>query len=93
MFDKILKEIQAKIGQLDYVMTLHADEEMEADNLSILDIEQAIFTGQILERQRDRLTAESKYRIRGYNIDENAIEVIVKLSPTGKIIIITVYAL
>jgi hypothetical protein len=36
MFDKILKEIQAKIGQLEYVMTLHADEEMEADNLSIL---------------------------------------------------------
>jgi hypothetical protein len=32
MFDKILKEIQAKIGQLDYVMTLHADEEMEADD-------------------------------------------------------------
>ena len=55
MFDKILREIQAKIGQLEYVMTLHADEEMEADNLSILDIEQAIFTGQILERQRDRL--------------------------------------
>ena len=36
MFDKMLKEIQAKIGRLDYVMTLHADEEMEADNLSIL---------------------------------------------------------
>jgi hypothetical protein len=36
MFDKILKEIQAKIGQLDYVMTLHADEEMEVDDLSIL---------------------------------------------------------
>ena len=32
MFDKILREIQAKIGQLEYVMTLHADEEMEADN-------------------------------------------------------------
>jgi hypothetical protein len=37
--------------------------------------------------------AESKYRIRGYNIDKNVIEVIVKLSPTGKIVIITVYAL
>jgi hypothetical protein len=37
--------------------------------------------------------AESKYRIRDYNIDKNVIEVIVKLSPTGKIVIITVYAL
>jgi len=36
-------------------------------------VEQAIFTGQILERQRDRLTAESKYRIKGKGIDENAI--------------------
>jgi hypothetical protein len=50
MFDKILKEIQTKIDQLEYVMTLHADEEMEADDLSILDIERAISTGQILER-------------------------------------------
>ncbi|MGH2416414.1 MAG: DUF4258 domain-containing protein [Microcystaceae cyanobacterium] len=50
-------------------MTLHADEEMEADGLSIIDIEQVIFTGQIIERQHDRLTAESKYRIRGNTIE------------------------
>ncbi len=43
-----------------YVMTIHAEEEMSDDDLSIYDIEQAILTGEILERQKDRTTAESK---------------------------------
>jgi hypothetical protein len=72
-------------------MTLHAEEEMSEDGLTIYDIEQGILTGEILERQRDRVTAESKYRIRGTTIEGGEVEIIAKLSPTGKIVIITVY--
>lgn len=72
-------------------MTIHAEEEMSDDNLSIYNIEQAILIGEILERQKDRTTAESKYRIKGLSMDNNEIEIIAKLSQTGKLVIITVY--
>ena len=74
-------------------MTLHADEEMDDDNLMLADIEQAILSGEILECQKDRATAERKYRIRGYSTDGDLVEVIVKLGWSGKVVIITVYAL
>ena len=51
------------------------------------------WTGEILERQRDRVTGESKYRIRGETIDGSAVEVLAKISPTGKLVILTVYAM
>ena len=37
------------------------------------------------------MTAEWKYRINGQMVDVSEAEVIVKLSPTGKLVIITVY--
>jgi hypothetical protein len=50
-----------------------------------------ILTGKILERQRDQLTAESKYRINGKTIEDRNIEALVKEGPTGKVVIVTVY--
>lgn len=63
MFDEILKQIREKIASYQYVMTIHAEEEMSEDRLSIYDIEQGILTGKILEHQRETVIAESKYRI------------------------------
>jgi hypothetical protein len=37
-------------------MTLYAEEEMEDDGLSILDVGHTILTGEIIERQRDQET-------------------------------------
>ncbi|MEQ8959640.1 MAG: DUF4258 domain-containing protein [Coleofasciculus sp. C2-GNP5-27] len=91
MFDEILQRMREKIRSRKYVMTLHAEEEMSEDTLTIYDIEQGILTGEILERQKDRATAESKYRIRGTTLDGGEVELIAKLSPTGKLVIITVY--
>lgn len=93
MIESILKRIQEKVIQQQYVMTIHADEEMDDDNLIIADVEQVILTGELVERQRDRTTAEIKYRIRGYSTDGDLVEVIVKLGTTGKVVIITVYAI
>ena len=44
-----------------------------------------------MERQKDRVTAEWKYRIRGETVAGDEVEVIAKLSLTSKLIIITVY--
>jgi hypothetical protein len=42
-----------------YIMSLHAEDEMEADGLSIYDVESALLTGKITERQKDRASAGS----------------------------------
>jgi len=93
MFKRILKSMREKIRTNQYVMTLHAEEEMNDDQLSIYDVESVILNGEILERQKDPITAEWKYRIKGKTIDRVDVEVITKISPTGKLVIITVYIL
>ena len=74
-------------------MTHHARKEMNDDGLTVYDVESGILTGNIIERQRDRVTAEWKYRIRGETLIGDDIEIIAKLSPTSKLVIITVYVL
>ncbi len=91
MFERILKHMQEKVRTRQYVMTFHAEEEMNNDGLTIYDVESGILTGEILERQKDAITAEWKYRIKGQTIADGEVEVIAKLSPTGKLVIITVY--
>lgn len=91
MFEPILQQIQAKIRLLDYIVTIHADEEMDDDGLTIFDVEQVILTGQIVERQRDRNTNEWKYLISGQTDDRLNVIVVAKLSPTDMVVIITVY--
>jgi len=75
----------------EYVLTLHAEDEMNDDGYTIYDVEHGILTGKILERQRDKLTAESKYRINGKTVEGKNIEALVKEGPTGKVVIVTVY--
>ena len=72
-------------------MTQHARKEMNDDRLTVFDVEHAILMGEIFERQRDHETLEPKYRIRGKSIEGDLIETVVKLSPTGKVVIMTVY--
>ena len=91
VFEAILRHIQAKIRMLDYVVTVHADEEMDDDGLSILDVEQVILMGQIVERQRDQQTGEWKYVLNGQTDDQLNVIVVAKLSPTDTVVIITVY--
>ena len=91
MYDRILKRIQDKIRTRQYVMTLHAEEEMDDDELSIFDIERCILTGEITERQKDRASEEWKYVIEGQSVSGDKVDTVTKLSLTGKLIIITVY--
>jgi hypothetical protein len=93
MQERTLQGIREKVRRRQYVMTLHADEEMGNDELTIVDVENAILTGRIAARQRDWETAESKYVIRGLAIDGvRTVTVVVKRGATDKLVIITVYA-
>lgn len=92
MFERILKRLRDKIRTRQYVLTVHAEEEMDEEGFTVYDTERGILTGRILERQRDKVTGESKYRIRGKSIEGDPIELLAKIGPTGKLVIITVYA-
>ncbi|MCD6139337.1 MAG: DUF4258 domain-containing protein [Deltaproteobacteria bacterium] len=83
--------MREKIRTRQYVMTLHAEEEMDDDNFSIFDVERGILTGKIIERQKDRITAEWKYLIKGETVAGDPVVVVARLSITGKLVIITVY--
>ena len=91
MYDDILKRMRGCVRSRRYVMTLHADEEMDDDGLGIFDVESAILSGEIVERQKDRDTGEAKYLVHGHTLSGEEAFVVAKLGPTEKMVIITVY--
>ncbi|NQT25935.1 DUF4258 domain-containing protein [candidate division KSB1 bacterium] len=93
MFERIIKTIREKIRTNQYVITLHADEEMDNDDLSIFDIERCILNGKITERNKEKETGEWKYTVIGHSIQGYQVGMITKISITGKLVIITVYKL
>ncbi|HGY11323.1 MAG TPA: DUF4258 domain-containing protein [Desulfobacterales bacterium] len=80
--------MREKIRTRRYVMTIHAEEEMDDDGLTIFDIEHCLLTGEITE---SRKTGERKYLVRGKSLSGNETAVVTKLGITGTLAIITVY--
>ena len=91
MYERVLRRMRQSVRALTYVMTTHAEEEMEDDGLTILDVEHVILTGSIVERQRDRPSAQFKYVVSGQTEAGDDVEVVGRLSLLGKLIILTVY--
>jgi hypothetical protein len=91
MYERILQRFRDRIRSLDFVVPLHAEEEMDEDGLSVFDLESAVLTGAIVERQRDRVTREWKYVVNGTDLGGGRVGVVGKLSITGRLVIITVY--
>jgi hypothetical protein len=93
VFERLMQQMRAKVRDRRYVMTVHAEEEMDADGLSIFDVENAVLTGRVVERQADRAKGERKYVIRGFPLEgDDAVVVVAKMGPTGKVVILTVYS-
>lgn len=91
MFDRVLKQVRELIRTRQYVMTLHAEDEMTADDLTVYDVESAVLTGKIVERQKDHVSGEWKYLVGGQSIAGDAVTAVVKLGPANKAIFITVF--
>ena len=90
---RILDKIRARVRSRQYVMTLHAEEEMEEDGFAIYDVENALLTGRIVGRQTDRRSKERKYLIRGRSADDTRDAVVlVRFGPIDLHVIVTVYA-
>ena len=88
-----IQQLRKLVRTLNYVVSTHATEELEDDELSILDLENIILTGQITERQRDVKTREIKNVVSGITLDGSEAQAVVKIGLTGKLIVITVYVL
>ncbi len=93
MFETTLRQIQASVRAGRYIMTVHAEEEMNDDGLSIFDVEAAILSGAITERQRDHRTGEWKYLICGTSITQVVVGVATKLRPNHLVVILTIYVI
>ena len=91
MAQSTISHFRHLIRTLQFFVSTHAAEELEDDNLSILDLESIILTGQVVKRQRDTQTHEVKYIVAGVTFDGSAAAVVVKVGFTGKLIVITAY--
>lgn len=91
MYEAELRRVRQLIRSRLHVVTLHAQDEMAADNLTISDVRHAIRTGLIIERQKDQTSGEWKYVIQGESQEGWTTTVVAKISVTGKAVIITVF--
>ncbi|MGI8670762.1 MAG: DUF4258 domain-containing protein, partial [Aridibacter sp.] len=73
------------------VVTQHAFEEMNDDDLLQVDVEHCILTGEIFERQWDKEWNEWKYIICGESTEDDIMEVVIKVGHLESSIIITTY--
>ncbi len=72
-------------------MTVHAMEEMAEDDLDIVDIEQAVFTGQVVRSEKNDPRG-TKYVVEGLATDsENRVGVVGRFQGSERYIILTVY--
>ena len=65
MAQSIISQFMQLIRTLNYVVSTDAAEALDDDNLTILDLENFILTGQVIERQRDAQTREIKCALSG----------------------------
>lgn len=91
MFERVLERMRRLVRVSQYVVTLHAQDAMEDDELTIFDVERCLLTGSIVERQRDRQRREWKYLVRGQAVDSTAMVVVAKIGRTRRLVILTVY--
>jgi hypothetical protein len=90
---RVLTKIRELVRSRQYVMTLHADEEMDADGFSIVDVENALLAGRIVARQTDPESNERKYLVHGPSVDQATdLVVVVKFGRGDHLVIVTLYA-
>ncbi len=91
MFDRMLQTFREKVRSLEYIISVHADEEMADEGFLVVDVENVVLTGRIRERQKDKRTSEWKYLIVGETVTHHVAVVVCKLSVTGKMVVITIH--
>ena len=89
MASKDLQRIRQSVLLGRLKLTHHAIEEMDADDLEILDIESAMMTGKIVQKQKHQVVM--KYRICGKSISSAMMTVVGRFTESNYFLIITVF--
>jgi hypothetical protein len=82
-----IKRIQALVRNGLYYLTEHAFDEAAMDDFDIYDVEHSILT----VRVRRIWSKEGKYELIGSALDGRTIGVVCRITPSGKVRVITVY--
>jgi hypothetical protein len=64
MYPRILEQIRELVKRGDYVLSVHAENELAKDGFTERDLEAAILNGRVVKRERDRI-GRLKYIIEG----------------------------
>ena len=91
MFEPTLGRFRSLFRSGKYLLSIHALEEMAEDDVLTEDVENAILTGSIVERQIDRATRERKYVFIGRDLAGDPVRLAAKIGAAGKAVVITVY--
>ena len=91
MAPRILDRLRAKVRAGHYLITFHAADEMDDDELTVFDLENIILTGEIVSRQRDPATRQPKYVLRGETVAQQAACCVVTVGLTDEVVFITVW--
>ena len=91
MYPRILGQIRALVRRGEYVLSIHAENEMADDGLTEQDLEAAILNGRIVRRERDRI-GRPKYVIEGAALDGRGVTAVAQPFQTRQLVlIITAY--
>jgi uncharacterized protein DUF4258 len=88
-----LRRIQELVRCGEYSISLHAEEELEADGLSVFDLEHVVLDGFLAEQQRDEISGEWKYLVEGRTRTGRWGAVVAKFSRSGRLYILTAFRL
>ncbi len=91
MFEGTLGRFRSLIRSGEYLLSIHALEEMAEDDVLTEDVENVILTGSIVERQIDHARRERKYVFRGRDLAGDPLGLVAKIGAAGKAVVITVY--
>lgn len=86
-----IDRIKEKIRLRQYDMSAHAMEEMAEDFLTILDVEAAVLSGQVIRFEKDDPRG-TKYIVVGTALEgQTPVGVVGRFASSGRYLIITVY--
>ena len=87
MYPRVLDRIRALVRQGEYILSVHAENEMADDRFTEQDIEAAILNGRIARRERDRI-GRAKYVIEGTALDRRGMTAVAQFFQTRQLIVI-----
>jgi hypothetical protein len=91
VLERILERMRKLVRGGQYVLTVHAVEALQDDELTVFDVERCLLRGRIVEKQRDRQRREWKYLVQGPAVDGAPMVIVGKIGRTGRLVILTVY--